>query len=188
MRSSLSIKQWSAHRRSRRVPRCLHNRRRHFQIGDRQVTTELPEVQLRQHDSDQADVNKAGHRISEDRQKQKCNLARHRTLTLARGGKGLEKGGLEGNENCIDLVTLLRHAFGITEQIFTGVALSAATNVFVGVTRSRESLGLAMRRSVINGITAWMFASGRKATSTSVAPFCKWLPMRQCRPAWSWPG
>jgi DNA helicase II / ATP-dependent DNA helicase PcrA len=50
-------------------------------------------------------------------------------------------------EQCIDLTTVLPRAFGVTDQPFTGVGLAAATNVFVGVTRPRELLGLALRKS-----------------------------------------
>jgi hypothetical protein len=41
------------------------------------------------------------------------------------------------------------HAFGIQNETFTddAVKLAAATNVFVGVTRPRHFLGLAMRKA-----------------------------------------
>ena len=55
--------------------------------------------------------------------------------------------GSGADEQCIDLSTVLPRAFGVTDQPFTGVALTAATNVFVGVTRSRELLALALRKS-----------------------------------------
>ena len=55
--------------------------------------------------------------------------------------------GSKATEQCIDLSTVLPHAFGVTGQLLTGVGLTAATNVFVGVTRARELLGLALRRS-----------------------------------------
>ena len=55
--------------------------------------------------------------------------------------------GSGADEKCIDLRTVLPRAFGITDQPFTGVGLTAATNVFVGVTRPRELLGLALRKS-----------------------------------------
>ena len=42
---------------------------------------------------------------------------------------------------------MLPRAFGVTNESFTGVRLTAATNVFVGVTRPRELLGLALRKS-----------------------------------------
>ncbi|MCH8684469.1 hypothetical protein [Pedomonas mirosovicensis] len=51
------------------------------------------------------------------------------------------------DERCIDLSAVLPHAFGVTDELFSGVRLTAATNVFVGVTRPRELLGLAMRKS-----------------------------------------
>lgn len=55
--------------------------------------------------------------------------------------------GSSADEQCIDLTTVLPRAFGVTDQPFTGVGLTAATNVFVGVTRPRELLGLALRKS-----------------------------------------
>lgn len=55
--------------------------------------------------------------------------------------------GSKADEQCIDLTTVLPRAFGVTDQPFSGVGLTAATNVFVGVTRPRELLGLALRRS-----------------------------------------
>lgn len=55
--------------------------------------------------------------------------------------------GRSAKEQCNDLTTVLPHAFGLREEIFTGVKLTAATNVFVGVTRPRELLGLALRKS-----------------------------------------
>lgn len=55
--------------------------------------------------------------------------------------------GSGADEQCIDLTTVMPRAFGVTDQPFTGVGLSAATNVFVGVTRPRELLGLALRKS-----------------------------------------
>jgi DNA helicase-2/ATP-dependent DNA helicase PcrA len=55
--------------------------------------------------------------------------------------------GVAAKERCIDLSTVLPRAFGITNQAFSGVALTAATNVFVGVTRPRELLALAVRKS-----------------------------------------
>lgn len=56
------------------------------------------------------------------------------------------KGG-RADEQCIDLSTVLPRAFGVTDEAFTGVGLAAATNIFVGVTRARELLGLALRKS-----------------------------------------
>ncbi len=55
--------------------------------------------------------------------------------------------GSRADEQCIDLTTVLPRAFGVTAQPFAGVGLTAATNVFVGVTRPRELLGLALRKS-----------------------------------------
>lgn len=55
--------------------------------------------------------------------------------------------GPKKDEQCMDLSTVLPRAFGITDQQFTDVELTAATNVFVGVTRARELLGLALRKS-----------------------------------------
>lgn len=55
--------------------------------------------------------------------------------------------GSGADEQCIDLSTVLPRAFGLTNQPFTGVALTAATNVFVGITRPRELLGVALRKS-----------------------------------------
>ncbi|MBX3478798.1 MAG: UvrD-helicase domain-containing protein [Caulobacter sp.] len=55
--------------------------------------------------------------------------------------------GTAAADQCIDLTTVLPRAFGVSEQPFSGVALTAATNVFVGVTRPRELLGLAVRKS-----------------------------------------
>ena len=53
----------------------------------------------------------------------------------------------KGTDRCIDLTTVLPRAFGVSDQPFAGVALTAATNVFVGVTRPRELLALAVRKS-----------------------------------------
>jgi hypothetical protein len=55
--------------------------------------------------------------------------------------------GKSADEQCIDLAAVLPRAFGVTDELFTGVRLTAATNVFVGVTRPRELLGLALRKS-----------------------------------------
>ncbi|MCW3476378.1 UvrD-helicase domain-containing protein [Limobrevibacterium gyesilva] len=55
--------------------------------------------------------------------------------------------GRRADEKCVDLTTALPRAFGVTDQPFTGVGLTAATNVFVAVTRPRELLGLALRKS-----------------------------------------
>lgn len=55
--------------------------------------------------------------------------------------------GVTAKDQCIDLSTVLPQAFGVANQPFAGVALTAATNVFVGVTRPRELLALAVRKS-----------------------------------------
>lgn len=55
--------------------------------------------------------------------------------------------GPSAGEQCIDLTTVLPRAFGINNDPLTDVALTAATNVFVAVTRPREVLGLAMRKA-----------------------------------------
>jgi DNA helicase II / ATP-dependent DNA helicase PcrA len=55
--------------------------------------------------------------------------------------------GSSAAEQCIDLTAVLPRAFGVTNELFTGVRLTAATNVFVGVTRPRELLGLALRKA-----------------------------------------
>jgi len=70
--------------------------------------------------------------------------------------------GAAAAEHCIDLTTVLPHAFGVTDQVFTGAALTAATNVFVGVTRPRELLGLAMRRSSAAALLGAAKAQGWK--------------------------
>lgn len=67
-----------------------------------------------------------------------------------------------GRDNCIDLTTVLPHAFSITDQVFTGAALAAATNVFVGVTRARELLGLALRISSAGTLIGAAEAQGWK--------------------------
>lgn len=55
--------------------------------------------------------------------------------------------GVAAKDRCIDLSTVLPRVFGVADQPLTGVALTAATNVFVGVTRPRELLALAVRKS-----------------------------------------
>lgn len=55
--------------------------------------------------------------------------------------------GAAAADQCLDLTTVLPRAFGVSDQPFTGVALTAATNVFVGVTRPRELLAVAVRKS-----------------------------------------
>jgi hypothetical protein len=55
----------------------------------------------------------------------------------------------EQNQRVMDLATVLPHAFGLVQRDFAQnpVELAAATNIFVGVTRPRHLLGLALRRS-----------------------------------------
>lgn len=55
--------------------------------------------------------------------------------------------GRGAKDKCIDLSAVLPRAFGISDTPFTDVERTAATNVFVGVTRARELLGLAFRKS-----------------------------------------
>lgn len=55
--------------------------------------------------------------------------------------------GPRADEHCIDLTTVLPRAFGVSDQLFTGASLTAATNVFVAATRPRELLALAVRKS-----------------------------------------
>lgn len=55
--------------------------------------------------------------------------------------------GVAAKNQCIDLSTVLPKAFGVTNEPLAGVALTAATNVFVGVSRPRELLALAVRKS-----------------------------------------
>jgi len=62
--------------------------------------------------------------------------------------------GSAAADQCFDLATVLPRAFGVTDQVFTGVHLTAATNVFVGITRPRELLGLALRKSVAGALIA----------------------------------
>jgi DNA helicase-2/ATP-dependent DNA helicase PcrA len=57
--------------------------------------------------------------------------------------------GMGADQRTMDMATVLPHAFGIENRDFTGraVDLAAATNVFVGITRPRRFLALAMRKS-----------------------------------------
>ncbi len=41
---------------------------------------------------------------------------------------------------------------------------------------------------LINGITAWLFASGQKDDLNIKGAFCTWRPIQQYPLAWSWPG
>lgn len=70
--------------------------------------------------------------------------------------------GAAAAEHCIDLTTVLPHAFGVTNQVFTDAALTAATNVFVAVTRPRELLGLALRKSSAGALLGAAEAQGWK--------------------------
>ena len=70
--------------------------------------------------------------------------------------------GSAAGEQCIDLSTVLPRAFGITDEPFSGISLTAATNVFVGVTRPRELLGLAVRKSSSAALVAPAQAQGWK--------------------------
>ena len=56
--------------------------------------------------------------------------------------------GPAANQQVMDLEAVLPHAFGIANSDFSTNAaqLAAATNVFVGITRARELLALALRR------------------------------------------
>jgi DNA helicase II / ATP-dependent DNA helicase PcrA len=56
--------------------------------------------------------------------------------------------GPAANQQVMDLETVLPHAFGIASSDFSTseARLAAATNVFVGITRARELLALALRR------------------------------------------
>lgn len=70
--------------------------------------------------------------------------------------------GSAAGEHCIDLSTVLPRAFGVTDEPFSGISLTAATNVFVGVTRPRELLGLAVRKSCSAALVAPAQAQGWK--------------------------
>ena len=80
--------------------------------------------------------------------------------------------GSGADEQCIDLTTVLPRAFGVTDQPFTGVGLTAATNVFVGVTRPRQLLGLGLRKSHSAAVAAAAHAQGWKVVdlTTKVSP------------------
>jgi len=55
--------------------------------------------------------------------------------------------GPKVEDRALDLKTVLPNAFGIAaEDLSSGAKLAAATNVFVGITRTRELLGLALPR------------------------------------------
>jgi hypothetical protein len=71
----------------------------------------------------------------------------------------------------MDLETLLPHAFGLRQERFSGIALSAATNIFVGVTRPRELLALAARGSVVSSdVRAAAVAQGWKLVDLAESP------------------
>jgi hypothetical protein len=57
------------------------------------------------------------------------------------------KGHAKG-QSCLDLATVLPIAFGSEGALpLSEIGLVAATNIFVAVTRPRELLGLALRKS-----------------------------------------
>jgi hypothetical protein len=70
--------------------------------------------------------------------------------------------GPRADEQCFDLGKVLPRAFGVTDEAFTGIGITAATNVFVGVTRPRELLGLALRKSEATTIINPAMAQGWK--------------------------
>jgi len=53
-------------------------------------------------------------------------------------------------------------AFGVRTEAFTGVQLVAATNIFVGMTRARELLGLAIRKASAASLLDAAVAQGWK--------------------------
>ena len=62
--------------------------------------------------------------------------------------------GPAADQQVMDLETVLPHAFGIANTDFSTseARLAAATNVFVGVTRTRELLALALRRDAASDV------------------------------------
>ncbi len=70
--------------------------------------------------------------------------------------------GQAKDQRCIDLTTVLPHAFGVRTEAFTGVQSVAATNIFVGVTRARELLGLAIRKASAASLLDAAVAQGWK--------------------------
>jgi hypothetical protein len=62
--------------------------------------------------------------------------------------------GPAADQQVMDLETVLPHAFGIANADFSTseARLAAATNVFVGVTRTRELLALALRRDAASDV------------------------------------
>lgn len=77
--------------------------------------------------------------------------------------------GSSAGEQCIDLTTVLPRAFGVNNAPFTGVNLTAATNVFVGVTRPRELLGLALRKSEATALLGPAVGQGWKVVDLVAA-------------------
>ncbi|MGV4792962.1 hypothetical protein [Rhizobium sp. F40D2] len=76
--------------------------------------------------------------------------------------------GSRADQQCVDLTTVLPLAFGVTDQPLTGVGLTAATNVFVGVTRPRELLGLALRKSHSAAVAPAAQAQGWKVINLTI--------------------
>jgi DNA helicase II / ATP-dependent DNA helicase PcrA len=66
------------------------------------------------------------------------------------------------DQRCIDLTTVLPRAFGVTDEAFNGIGLTAATNIFVAVTRPRQLLGLAVRKSEAAALIGAVEAQGWK--------------------------
>jgi hypothetical protein len=73
--------------------------------------------------------------------------------------------GSRREDRAMDLATVLPHAFGVENVDFNTNAarLSAATNIFVGVTRPRHILGLAVRKDAVSdalvsaaGLQGWV--------------------------------
>jgi hypothetical protein len=58
--------------------------------------------------------------------------------------------GAAAGQQCMDMEAVLPQAFGLEDRTFAGVDLVAATNVFVAITRPREVLALAVRRSAVS--------------------------------------
>ena len=55
-------------------------------------------------------------------------------------------------DRAMDLATVLPHAFGLEERDFAAnqAQLTAATNIFVGATRARSLLSLAVRKEAVS--------------------------------------
>ena len=73
-----------------------------------------------------------------------------------------------GSKNVVDLEVVLPHAFGIANADFSAneAHLAAATNVFVGITRTRELLALALRRDLATD--ALLAAAGQQGAVEDV--------------------